>query len=528
LRLKIIKVHEKQSFIEKAPWHAPGGDWTFLECAVGKNPSSKVLIGTRSRGSTKGNLPISWGEGMIAVTDNNAGIAFIEAFSKTFHQPASPRYGTNPPGYIKVNAAVFGVNQVRGSKGGFRDGRKGTWTASKWFLQSENAEAEVFFNYSTSEKRAEFSEKDEEYREELIEQLVIGLRDGPLPERTPDNDRTLTLIGPHVVAWAQIAGTNETAQFTPIGDRIVITMFDEEKGAKLYLASIQRPQERQKLADFEGSVLLHDFLFGERGLTIFLAETIRKDREILSTADPQRLWLVNAQDKRQVTVPAEITNWFAGKGSISPDGKFLALHSWRRQGNKQNSRVIHVGDLQSGRWRTAEAAGTVLELVGWTGEKPKGIVLTGNSFAEKEVRKPNSLDPESAQLTPLETTPLELNPARTRSPTHKRAPEVLSKEKLRLTQLPNGQKREFTFDSRDRRNVRRDSIRWASDRYLVFQGTHTALIDSDTLKMNYPLNKDSGFSSVEFSPDFKWALGTKQDGQYMGKVELPANLKVAQ
>src|SRR6266404_4965379 len=110
LGLKIIKAHEKQSFVEKSPWHAPGGDWTFLECAVGKNPSSQVLIGTRSRGSTKGDLPISWGEGVIAVTDNNAGIAFVEAFAKAFHQSAPPRYGTNPIGYVKVNTAVLGQN----------------------------------------------------------------------------------------------------------------------------------------------------------------------------------------------------------------------------------------------------------------------------------------------------------------------------------------------------------------------------------------------------------------------------------
>jgi hypothetical protein len=182
--------------------------------------------------------------------------------------------------------------------------------------------------------------------------------------------------------------------------------------------------------------------------------------------------------------------------------------------------------LQSGKWLTAELAGTVLELVGWTGEKPGGVVLTGNGFAEKEVRKPYSLDPESGQLSPLETMPPAVNPTVTLSLTHKRVAEVFGKEKIIMTDLTNDQKREFTFDSRDRRNVRRDSISWASDRYLVFQGTRTALIDSDTLKMNYPLNKDSGFSSAEFSSDFKWALSTKQDGQYLGKVELPPNVKV--
>ena len=71
-------------------------------------------------------------------------------------------------------------------------------------------------------------------------------------------------------------------------------------------------------------------------------------------------------------------------------------------------------------------------------------------------------------------------------------------------------------------------MRWVSDRYLVFQGPRTALIDADNLKMNFPVSKESGFSSVEFSPDFKRALGNKKDGQYLGEVELPEQSKAAE
>ncbi len=47
------------------------------------------------------------------------------------------------------------------------------------------------------------------------------------------------------------------------------------------------------------------------------------------------------------------------------------------------------------------------------------------------------------------------------------------------------------------------------------------MIDADTLKMSFPVEKESGFGSVEFSADFKRALGNKKDGQYVGEVELP-------
>jgi hypothetical protein len=66
-----------------------------------------------------------------------------------------------------------------------------------------------------------------------------------------------------------------------------------------------------------------------------------------------------------------------------------------------------------------------------------------------------------------------------------------------------------------------DSIQWASDHYLVFQSTRTSLINAGTLKMNFPTPKEPGIESLEFSPDFKLALGSKGDGHYLGSVSLP-------
>jgi len=145
LALKIVRAHENQKLLDQAPWHAPGGDWAFLECEVEKQGSARVLIGTKTRSTTRADLPMSWGEAFIAVNDSRAGSAFVDAFSKAFHQPSPPRYGDKPPDRLKMNTAVLGANLVRSPQGGFRDGRKGTWTATKLFLQNDTAEAEVFF-----------------------------------------------------------------------------------------------------------------------------------------------------------------------------------------------------------------------------------------------------------------------------------------------------------------------------------------------------------------------------------------------
>src|SRR5437867_5998792 len=295
LALRIVKDHQNQKALDAPPWFAAGGDWIFLECEADKEPAVHILIGTRMRSAPKGDVPISWGEAMIAVTDTAAGARFIESFAKAFHQKPPPSYGQRASLQVKMQTAVMGTGLIRDPHGGFKDGRQGRWTATKWFLQDETAEAEVFFNYSIAEKRAEFSEKDEDYREDLIQQLVVGLRDGPLPERTTENDPNLTLVGPKVANWARIADSSETCQFGPKGDTVAITASDGGSHSKLFIAPTARPSARKLLAEFEGFAQVQEFLSLKTGVSLLVMETIRKDSKAFSTADPKRLWLVDAQ-----------------------------------------------------------------------------------------------------------------------------------------------------------------------------------------------------------------------------------------
>ena len=526
LGLKILKASEHQILLDKAPWHEPGGDWIFLECAVEKDPDALFIIGARARTSPKGEVPISWGEAFLAINDSAAAGRFVDNFAKAFHRASPSRYGDKPPGFLKMNTAILGSGLVRSSNGGgFAVGKKGTWISTKWFLESDIAEAEVYFNYNLATGQAEFCEKDEDYREELIEQLVVGLRDGPLPERTPENDPALTLDGPRIVGWTQIAGSNEVAQFMSHDSSLLITTITPDQGTQLFIAPTANPEVRKHIGDFEGSVQVHDFLVGEQGPTLFLTETLRKDPHSYSSADPQSLWLVNLQGKHQVNVPNSITNWFAGKGSISPDGRFLALQLWLKQSKQQNTRIIQLGDLQKHTWQAIEQAETSLEFMGWL--NGKGVVLTGDAFGKDQVRKAYALAAESGQLSPLESIPAQFKADVVLSPSQGRAAEVQEKKALIICDLATGQKREFTVYPSDRRNLYRESLRWINEHYLVFQGSRTALINADTLKMNFPTTKESGFSSVEFSPDFKWALGRKSGAQFLGKVEIAERSGVA-
>ncbi|MDB6053108.1 MAG: hypothetical protein JWN25_631 [Verrucomicrobiales bacterium] len=522
LSMRIVAVHEKQKALDAAPWFEDGGNWTFLECETEKDSKVRVLIGNSIQASAKTDLPTSWGEARIAVADAAAGGRFVETFAKAFHQPPPASYGQKPGLMIKMHTAALGTGLVRDPHGGFKEGRNGSWVATKWFLQDETAEAEVFFNFSTKEKRAEFSEKDEGYREDLIQQLVLGLRDGPLPERTLENDPSLTTSGPTVTGWNKFASSNEICQFSHDGHTLLITTSEPEHNSQLSGAPIVEPANRKLLAEFEGSIFVQAHLTSATGMVFVVSERVPKKTKTFSTSDTQRLWFVDPAGKKEISMPAGATNWFVLKDCISPDARFVGVGCWEMQTDKKRARVIYLTDVESGKWQKISLPATVLDLVGWTGPKPMGVVLTGGGGKKNETQQAFSLDPVSGRLTPLNQIPREFTPGRTLAPDGIRTIEVIGREKIVIADSTTGLNREFVFHPYDRHNVYPDSIQWATDRYLVFQSSRTSLINVETLKMNYPTTKESGFDSVEFSPDFKWALGHKVDGIYLGRLKLPA------
>ena len=70
-------------------------------------------------------------------------------------------------GPLKVGIAILGQNVVRHRGGGFGGSGRGTWVATKLFPEVGDRQGEVSFNYSLDEGKAEFSEKDSEYRDDL-------------------------------------------------------------------------------------------------------------------------------------------------------------------------------------------------------------------------------------------------------------------------------------------------------------------------------------------------------------------------
>lgn len=518
LSLKVIKVHEGQRALDTAPWFASGGDWTFLECETATEPTVPVLIGVTIRKGGSPDIPVSWGVSTIAVTDREAGARFVAAFAKAFHQPPPPSHGQSPTLQLKASTAILGTGQEKNPEGGFKDGRKGSWVATKWFVQDDLGESEVYFNYSIKEKRAEFAEKDSDYRESLVLQFAAGLRDGSLPERTPENDPSLTTVGPVVTNWVKVATSNETCQFTPDSRSLLITRLEVGVRSDLYISPITEPTNRKVLAAFDGSSYIPGLRATVEGPKLLVIEALAQKGKPLWTAARQKLWRVDAHGKHEINTPATATNWFPSPSPLSPSGRFVSIGCWETKPDKKRERVVYVADVSTGNWQKVAAPGAMLELVSWNETNLTAVVLNQLGVRRTDKVEAYSMELATRKLTPLPEVPREFAPGVVWSPDGKQSVEVVRNEKCVIAAADSPTKREFIFHAYDRQNVFPESIQWADNRYLVFQSSRTCLIDAKTLKMNFPSTKESGMDEMVFSPDFKEAISVTRDGHYLGHV----------
>jgi hypothetical protein len=176
LSFAITAIHEKQRPAVAAPWHEPGGDWTFFDAA--SRDGVRFGFGFES-GATSGG-PVAFGKGMLTTPDRASAQALIDAFAKAFGGKAPPAPATPRPLAVTPFALVILGTDAARTANGF-EGQGGGYHATKLFLQRNGIEAEVFFNFNLAKKTADFAEKDPDYANDLLAFLALELRDGPPP-----------------------------------------------------------------------------------------------------------------------------------------------------------------------------------------------------------------------------------------------------------------------------------------------------------------------------------------------------------
>lgn len=522
----ITAVHEKQKPSTDAPFHVTGGEWTFFDCKAGSDLKVSFTVGVLSKRSAE-NVPIAWGNAVLIVKDREAGSRFVELFSKAF-EGKIPRSGKKDhvPKPLSIKTAILGYNMDRAKKGEF-SGDQGGWTAAKWFPADDGISGEVYFNYDLARRQGEFSEKDAGYADDLVAVFASALRDGPRPERTPENDPNLTRIGPAIGKPRKLLPRTAAHEgFSPMGRFAVY-----HDGTTIFSLSLDQPDGKPiEVVHFDHSPWRVTVL--DDDLTLLVQEGIPEKPGVRSSDDPMRIWWVDgrSKEKKLLRGPEKHLNV---EEPVSPDLRYVVLSQWQGDPRKEGrTEVLYILDLQNRNASTCQSKPKDLSLIGWrkTAAGLRMVCVTNRwQFDKKEPSELYLVDPSTGKLELQDNVDARLEIDDPISPDGKHRVRV-GKDDLIVTDTETGKQRRFVFHEDDRRFVGPDPecIEWVSSRYLKFNGQKMALIDVTTMKMFFPVSSDGtkvGSYSSKFSSDFKWMLfsgeGSDGNGLFLAPVEMP-------
>ncbi len=248
----------------------------------------------------------------------------------------------------------------RQSEGGF-SGTAGGWTATKWFPEHDGRSGEVFFNYNLGTRQGEFSEKDADYADDLIAILASAMRDGPRPQRSPDNDPNLTRTGPRIGKPRKLLSRlSSNYSFSPKG---LVAIYQD--GPTIWALRIdQLGGKPQAIVRFEHSpwevrVLNED-------LDLIVQEGIPETPGMRSSGDPMRIWWVDGKTKEKKLLRGPGKDISLAEAPLSPDHRYVALHQWMANPvGKGRTRFLQILDRENGEVRVFESQGRDLSLIGW-------------------------------------------------------------------------------------------------------------------------------------------------------------------
>lgn len=525
LPFKITAVHEKRRPSVAAPFHTAGGEWTFFDCQASSDPKVSFTVGVLSKSSAR-NVPIAWGKAILIVRDREAGARFVELFSKVFTgKLPTPVKRAYEPGPLSIRTAILGHNMHREKQGGF-SGEAGGWAATKWFPEHDGESGEVYFNYDLSNREGEFSEKDAEYADPLVALFASALRDGPRPERTPENDPNLTRISPKIGQPRKLLQRlSSHYSFTPNGRFAVY----QDNSTILALPTNQPDSKPLEVVRFDHSPWAVHVL--DDNLSLIAQEGIPENPSVKSSADPMRIWWVDGKNKGKKLLRGPEKDLNLAEKPVSPDQRYVALSQWQGDPRKgERSEVLYFLDRQSGKSCSCKSK-QGLSVIGWK-QTQVGLRLVAVTnrwqFDKKEPSKLYIADPATGRLERQENVDARLDIDNPLSPDGKHRVRV-GKEELIVADVAGGKQHRFVFHEDDRRFVGPECIEWVSPRYLKFNGNRLALIDVTTMKMSFPVSANGakfGSHGYKFSSDFRWVLfqGESSDGEglFLAPVEMPS------
>ena len=524
LSFTITAMHEKQKPSEEAPFHEDGGDWTFLECQAEKDAEVILTVGVKSK-KTSGDVPIAWGEAILIVEDKEAGGTFLSLFGKSFPgkspSPSDQQYEPKP---LRIDTAVLGQGLHREPQGGF-SGKAGGWTATKWFPEFDGRSGEIFFNYNLAKRKGEFSEKDAEYADSLLALFAAALRDGPRPERTPENDPNLTLIGPSIGPARKLLSKRASYHAISPNDKFAIY----QVGATVFALSLDEPKgEPFEIIRFDHSPwelrVLND------DLDLLVQEGIPENPAFRSSGDPMRIWWVDGKNKKRTLLREPEKDLNLAEAPVSPDLRYVGLGQYKgKPGTDGRCKVLFILDRTDGTEKKFRLDGKDLFLVGWktTDVSVQAIVVTNRWQFDGEESELYLADLATGTLEHQKGVDARYDLDNLLSPDGKHRVRV-GENDLIVTDVASGEQRQFVFHEDDLEFIGEECVEWVSPQYLKFNGQRLSLIDVTTMKMCFPTSSDeiqTASHTYKFSSELRWVLFEGDDAQgpalYLAPVELP-------
>lgn len=514
LKLKIEAIH-KEHVLDKLPGGSKlqkGGTWTVLDCVVTDLPEAKIAIAVESV-MAKGER-FSWNNAAIYPRDEKGGAAFLDAFGKAFHAKLPPaRKGVlNRP--FSFPSVILGANMGRDETRGTFSG-KGTWVATKWFVQLGGAEAEVFFNYNETTKEAEFSEKDEDYRDDLGKLFAVFVRDGRVAQRSSKEDAQITTTGPHF-------GNLHEGMIFSKGKFIPLEFHDGGK----FLTYIQDRKSLMEVALYEKipkpvtvttwfeKSLIAAYIGGPDD-ALYLAEEALTDGPGYSSEDDKRLWIVSRVSHKRSELkgswPAKDVR--AGAQAISPDGKYVVVFAMTRDKENVGKDMAYITELETRKVVTADLGDRYSAALQWTGKEDSlQLLVRSETWVRGRDTKVEffSIDPRTGKVAEAKAS---TEPDASISPDGKWKNRI-EKGKLIVTNLRDKSEREFVIHADDLPSVEgMTHVSWISPGYMRAPSPYPGFISVETMKMSYFLPGTYEDMPLMFGPDLKWCVITFNTGQ---------------
>lgn len=534
LRFRIENVRRNQR-VETSDRNgaAAASDWTVFDCVPDADPSASFRLALSPTPPVTGNSQASMSEAILWVTDRSAGDRLISLLSEVLNQKEPPP--AKPPAELramKVSMSVLAQHLPPGDGGQIQPdetiaapaSKRGNWTATRWSIDDDGLEAEIWCNYNFTDSRGEFVRKNVDDGNDLLQVMAISLRDGPRPPRSPADDPSLVAAGPHLRNMRRIdaAGPASSFFFTPGGSIILMTL---DSGVAVSLLELDGPSTPAPLAKFDG--MLAGIVCADKQDDLFFVQesgAVTVDGMPWWQA-PQQIWRVDRKDsqKQLVTGPWEDSGALSGPLALSPDNHYMIISLRRVTNDGQRIRATYSYDIQTGEAKKADFDGSS-EVLSWTGgpDDPPGTpmlaivsVSQGWRFSPDYQRQYYQFDPVTGHAKQVDEMP---GPDPQISPDRTLRFDLKPADCVDIIDVATGKTvNTFNFHPDDQRFAREGTISWLTSRYLCFRGKRQATIDVQTMKMCYLAPPDEKRVYL-FDREMRWAVGTDERGLFVADV----------